>query len=397
MTAFATRAVHVGQVPDPLTGAVVPPVTFASTYVMDEVGVPRAGYDYSRSGNPTRSHYEAALASLEEGERALAFPSGLSAEDTVLRALTRAGDSVVYSQDVYGGTFRLLNILLPTEGKSTIGLDATDTDSLRAAIRDARPRVVWLETPSNPLLDIIDITTAAELAHQVGAFLVVDNTFATPAQQLPLKLGADVVVHSTTKAIGGHADLVGGAAVFAPGLELGRAGVSETALVADETYWWQNATGAVPGPFDCWLGHRGLKTLLTRVRAASASAQQLAESLTAIPAVRRVRYPGLPGHPGHQIAAEQMSGFGQVVSFQVGDPGLAKAICESTELFALAVSLGAVESLIEYPAAMTHPQKADSEAAIPADLVRVSIGLEDPGDLIADLTQAIERAVASHG
>ncbi|MDR1432338.1 MAG: PLP-dependent transferase [Propionibacteriaceae bacterium] len=397
MGEFATRAVHVGQSHDPVTGAVVPPVTFASTYVMDEVGVPRAGYDYSRSGNPTRSDYEAALASLEEGERALAFPSGLSAEDTVLRALTRAGDSVVYSQDVYGGTFRLFNVLLPAEGKHAVGLDATDSGELRAAIFGNKPRVVWLETPSNPLLDVIDIAATAELAHSVGAFLVVDNTFATPAQQLPLKLGADVVVHSTTKSIGGHADLVGGAAVFAAGLELGRAGVSETGAVPDEAYWWQNATGAVPGPFDCWLGHRGLKTLQTRVRAAAGSALQIAAALTQLPQVAKVRYPGLAEHPGHEIATRQMSGFGQVVSFQVGDPDLAKAICEGTELFALAVSLGAVESLIEYPAAMTHPQKADTSAAIPADLVRLSIGLEDTGDLIADLSQAIARAVAKHG
>ncbi|MDR1712432.1 MAG: aminotransferase class I/II-fold pyridoxal phosphate-dependent enzyme [Propionibacteriaceae bacterium] len=392
MPEFSTRAIHVGQEPDPITGAVVPPVTFASTYVMDQVGVPRGGYDYSRSGNPTRDGYQAALASLEEGESALAFPSGLSATDTVLRALVQPGERVLYSQDVYGGTYRMFNQLLPAECRLAHGLDATDTVALANAAGELRPRVVWLETPSNPLLDIIDIESAAAIAHAVGAFLVVDNTFATPALQRPLTLGADVVVHSTTKAIGGHSDLVGGAAVFAPGLELGRPGASETGLVAAEAYWWQNATGAIPSPFDCWLGQRGLKTLDARVRAACANAQIIAEFLETVPQVTRVRYPGLPNDPGHQTAVEQMDGFGAVVSFQVGSAQAAKAICEATKVFLLAVSLGAVESLIEYPAAMTHPQKSGSAAAIPADLVRLAVGLEDSDDLIADLRQAFAAA-----
>lgn len=390
----STLAIHTGQTPDPITGAIVPPLSLATTFVMDEVGVSRAGYDYSRSGNPTRSALEETLAALEGGEAAFAFPSGLSAEDTVLRVLTRAGDTVLYGQDVYGGTYRLLTAVLASEGRRAVPVDVFDLDATERAIARERPTVLWVETPSNPLLQIADIEALARLAHVSGTHLVVDNTFASPALQRPLAWGADVVVHSTTKLIGGHSDMVGGAAVTAKGLTLpcGRTGPGGSRQVGAELGYLRNATGAVPGPFDAWLASRGLKTLKVRAASASASARAIADHFAGHPGVRRVYYPGRADHPGHDIALRQMDGFGTVVSLGCDSEALARLVCEHTRLFSLAVSLGAVESLIEHPATMTHAAKADSELAIPQDLVRLAVGLEDANDLIADLEQAFLTA-----
>lgn len=388
---FATRAVHTGQDPDPVTGAVVPPITLASTFVMDEVGELRLGYEYSRSGNPNRSNLEAALASLEGGAAAFAFPSGLAAEDSLTRTLTRVGDTVLFGRDVYGGTYRLFTAVGTVEGRRAVAINTFDLAETERALATERPTLVWVETPSNPLLEIADLPALAELAHRYGALLVVDNTFASPAAQQPLGLGADAVVHSTTKLIGGHSDMVGGAVILSEGLVLpnGRVGPGGSRLVADELGYLRNAVGAVPGPFDAWLAARGLKTLTIRVRQAAASAQLIAEHFTDHPALRRVLYPGLPGHPGHDIAKRQMNGFGTVVTFEVADEPAARLLCSSTQVFALAVSLGAVESLIEHPAQMTHTAKAGSDWAIAANLVRLSIGLEDVEDLIGDLEQAL--------
>ena len=392
MRGLRTRAVHVGQTPDPVTGAVVPPIHLASTFVMDEVGVTRAGYDYSRSGNPTRDAFQVALANLESGGEAVAFPSGLGAEDTLIRALTRPGDHILAGTDVYGGTGRLLRSVLPAEGRTVARVDTTDREAVRAALAERRARLVWVETPSNPRLEISDIAVLAGIVHSAGGWLVVDNTFATPVFQRPIKLGADIVVHSTTKFVGGHSDLVGGAVVLSPGLALPEAGLSGSRSAGDELRWWQNATGAVPGVFDCWLAHRGLKTLAVRVEAAAKSAGTIAAALETMPGVRRVWYPGLASHPAYATAVRQMSGFGSVISFEMGSPGAARLVAESTEIFSLAVSLGAVESLIEYPYAMTHGVLAGTPDAAPDTLVRLAVGLEDPGDLIGDLVQAIRRA-----
>jgi len=392
MTGFSTRAVQIGQSPDPATGAVVPPLVLASTFVLDDVETPRAGYDYSRSGNPTRDGYQLALADLESGDQAVAFPAGLSAEDTLIRVLTRAGDKVLYGRDAYGGTGRLFTWILPAEGRSAGRVDTTDPDAVRVALAQTGATVVWLETPSNPLLEISDIAAIAEIAHAAGAFVVADNTFATPVFTRPIELGADVVIHSTTKFVGGHSDLVGGAAIFAPGLTLKHEGLSGSEDAAEETRWWQNAIGAVPGPFDCWLAHRGLRTLPVRVKRAAESAQIVAEALTEIPQIEHVWYPGLESHPGHAVAARQMSGFGAVVSIELATPALARRVAESTTLFRLAVSLGAAESLVEYPYGMTHQALASTADAAPDKLVRLAVGLEDPEDLIADIRQAIEIA-----
>lgn len=387
---FATRAVHVGQDPDPVTGAVVPPLVLSTTFVMDAAGSPRAGYDYARSGTPGRTAFEEALASLEGGAAALAFPSGLSAEDTLLRVLAGVGDTVVFSGDVYGGTFRLLTAALAHEGRRGLAVAATRLDEVAAVVAAERPVVLWVETPSNPLLEVADLAALASIAHGVGALLVVDNTFASPALQRPLAFGADVVVHSTTKLIGGHSDTTGGAVVVGSGVELpgGRVGAGGSRSVADEVAWLRNAVGAVPGPFDVWLAHRGLKSLRVRALGASATAQELARRASDLPGVVEVLYPGLDSHPGHELAAAQMDAFGVVVSLRCASAEVARAVCERTRLFALAVSLGAVESLIEHPASMTHATKADSPQAVPDDLVRLSVGLEDVEDLWADLERA---------
>ncbi|MCW5950756.1 MAG: PLP-dependent transferase [Propionibacteriaceae bacterium] len=393
----ATAAIHAGQQPDPVTGAVVPPLYLASTYVMDKVGVPRAGYDYARSGNPTRSSLEIALAAVEVGERGFAFPSGMAAEDLLLRVLTRPGDSIGYATDVYGGTYRLFTAVLPAEGRTAVPVDLTELVGLRSALDELGPSLVWLETPSNPLLEIVDIQAIAQLVHDAGALLVVDNTFASPALQQPLTLGADIVVHSTTKSIAGHSDLVGGAVVVAAGVHLPnrRVGVSGSTLVGDELAYWQNATGSIASPHDCWLASRGLKTLRVRVTAAGASAHFLARHFDGHPQVVEVCYPGLASHPQHELATRQMRGYGSLLTLRFAEAEIARAVCESTRVFALAVSLGAVESLIEHPASMTHATKTDSPSAIADDMVRISVGLEDIEDLTADLEQAITTATGS--
>jgi cystathionine gamma-synthase len=376
---FETLAIHAGQEADAATGAVVPPIHQTSTYKQDGVGVLRGGYEYSRSANPTRTALEGALAAVEEGERGFAFASGLAAEDTLIRALTRPGDHAVIPDDAYGGTFRLFDKVEKAWGLDHSPAPVSDVDAMRAAIEPGRTRLVWVETPTNPLLTIGDIEALAAVAHDAGALLVVDNTFASPYLQQPLTLGADVVVHSTTKYVGGHSDVVGGALVVRDH-ELG-----------ERIGFHQNSMGAVAGPFDAFLAHRGLKTLAVRMDRHCDNAERVVEFLQQHPAVSRVRYPGLPEHPGHKVAAGQMRRFGGMVSFQVagGEPA-AVAVCERARLFTLAESLGGVESLIEHPARMTHASAAGSPLAVPADLVRLSVGIETATDLIADLAQALE-------
>jgi cystathionine gamma-synthase len=374
---FNTRAIHAGQEPDPATGAVIPPVHLTTTYKQDGVGGLRGGYEYSRSGNPTRTALHEALAALEEGTRALAFASGLAAEDTLLRTACRPGDHVVLGGDAYGGTFRLISRVLSEWGLEYTPTHLDDPDALRAAIRPTT-RVVWCETPSNPLLNITDIELTAAVAHEAGALLVVDNTFASPYLQRPLTLGADVVVHSTTKYLGGHSDVVGGALVI------------RDAELGERLAYNHNAMGAVASPFDSWLVLRSLKTLGVRMDRHSANAARVAAFLLDHPKVASVLYPGLPTHPGHDIAAKQMSGFGGMVSFRLRDgEDAALKVCDRAQLFTLAESLGGVESLIEHPGRMTHASAAGSPLEVPADLVRLSVGIEDVDDLLADLEQAL--------
>jgi cystathionine gamma-synthase len=377
MSGFNTRAIHAGQEPDPATGAVVVPVHLTSTYKQDGVGGLRGGYEYSRSGNPTRTALQEALAALEEGTTGLAFASGLAAEDALLRTVCAPGDHVVLPGDAYGGTFRLVSKVFSRWGVEHAPVDLNDLDALRAAIRPTT-RIVWCETPTNPLLNVSDIAALAEVAHSAGALLVVDNTFASPYLQRPLTLGADVVVHSTTKYLGGHSDVVGGALITADP-DLG-----------EQLAYHQNAMGAVAGPMDAWLVLRGIKTLGVRVDRHSANAARIAEWLLEHPAVGDVLYPGLPQHRHHEIAAKQMSGFGGMLSFRLrGGEEAALKVCERTQLFTLAESLGGVESLIEHPHRMTHASAAGSPLEVPADLVRLSVGIEDANDLLADLEQAL--------
>ncbi|MCW2576157.1 MAG: Cystathionine gamma-synthase [Modestobacter sp.] len=376
-TGFNTRAIHAGQEPDPTTGAVVVPVHLTSTYKQDGVGGLRGGYEYSRSGNPTRTALQEALAALEEGTTGLAFASGLAAEDALLRTVCAPGDHVVLPGDAYGGTFRLVSKVFSRWGVEHTPVDLNDLDALRAAIRPTT-RVVWCETPTNPLLNVSDIAALAQVALEAGALLVVDNTFASPYLQRPLTLGADVVVHSTTKYLGGHSDVVGGALVTAD------AGLGE------QLAYHQNAMGAVAGPMDAWLVLRGLKTLGVRMDRHGQNAMRIAEFLLDHPAVGDVLYPGLPQHRHHEIAAKQMSGFGGMLSFRLhGGEEAALRVCERTRLFTLAESLGGVESLIEHPHRMTHASAAGSPLEVPADLVRLSVGIEDVEDLLADLDQAL--------
>jgi cystathionine gamma-synthase len=377
MSGFNTRAIHAGQEPDPATGAVIPPVHLTTTYKQDGVGGLRGGYEYSRSGNPTRNALHEALTALEEGSAALAFASGLAAEDTLLRTVCRPGDHVVLGGDAYGGTFRLISRVLSEWGLEYTPAHLDDPDEVRAAMRPTT-RVIWCETPSNPLLNITDIEATAAVAHDSGALLVVDNTFASPYLQRPLTLGADVVVHSTTKYLGGHSDVVGGALVV------------RDAGLGERLAYNHNAMGAVASPFDSWLVLRSLKTLGVRMDRHSANAARVAEFLLDSPAVTSVLYPGLPSHPGHDIAAKQMSGFGGMVSFRLRDgEDAALKVCDRAQLFTLAESLGGVESLIEHPGRMTHASAAGSPLAVPSDLVRLSVGIEDVDDLLADLEQAL--------
>ncbi|MGR6914536.1 cystathionine gamma-synthase [[Actinomadura] parvosata] len=374
---FETLAIHAGQEPDPLTGAVVPPIYATSTYKQDGVGGLRSGYEYSRSANPTRTALETALAAVEGGARGLAFASGLAAEDTLLRTVCKPQDHVIIPNDAYGGTYRLFAKVHERWDLHYDPVPLHDLDAVAAAMTQ-KTKVVWVETPTNPLLGIADIAALAQLAHDNGSLLVVDNTFASPYLQQPLALGADVVVHSTTKYVGGHSDVVGGALVAAD------AGLGE------ELTYHQNAMGAVAGPFDAWLTLRGLKTLGVRMDRHCDNAERVVDLLLAHPRVTEVLYPGLPDHAGHEVAAKQMRRFGGMVSFRVaGGEAEAVAVCDRAELFTLGESLGGVESLIEHPGRMTHASAAGSPLEVPADLVRLSVGIETVDDLLADLTQAL--------
>ena len=373
MSGFETRAIHSGQAPDPFSGAVVPPLSLSTTFAQSSVGEHR-GYEYARSGNPTRAALEECMASLEGASRALAFASGLAAEDAVLRTLA-AGAHVVIPNDAYGGTFRLVDKVW---GLSYTASDLS-IDGLESAWRDDT-KLVWVETPTNPLLSIVDISAVSSFAHQRGAQVVVDNTFATPYLQQPLALGADVVVHSSTKYLGGHSDVVGGVAAVLD------------ADLGERLAFHQNAVGAVPGPFDCYLVLRGIKTLAVRMERHCANASVVVDFLVGHPAVASVRYPGLAAHDGHDVAARQMNGFGGMVSFIVkgGEPA-ALEVARSTSLFTLAESLGAVESLIEHPARMTHASVTGSELEVDPGLLRLSVGIETASDLVADLSAALDR------
>ena len=383
---FSSRAIHVGSEPDPTTGAVVPPIYATSTYKQDGVGGLRGGYEYSRSANPTRTALEECFAALEGGERAFAFASGLAAEDCVLRSLLAPGDHVVVPTDAYGGTYRLFNRVARPWGVEHSIARIADVEAVRAAIRP-ETRMIWLETPTNPLLGIADIAAMAEVAHEAGALLVVDNTFATAYLQNPLVLGADVVVHSTTKYSGGHSDVVGGIVVTASG-----AHTAAGEPVTERIGFHQNAMGAVAGPFDAWLVLRGLKTLAVRMERHCDNAEAIVEFLKAHDGVTAIYYPGLPDQVGHEIAARQMKRFGGMVSFRVkGGEDVAVKVVGETQLWTLGESLGGVESLIEHPGRMTHASVAGTELEVPADLIRLSVGIEDVEDLIADLKQALDR------
>ncbi len=375
---FATRAIHAGQDPDPTTGSVITPIHATSTYVQDGVGNQRAGYEYSRTGNPTRSALEECLASLEGGRFGRAFASGMSATDAVLRATLRPGDHLIIPDDAYGGTFRLIDKVLTGWGVDYTPARVSEVDEVRAAIRP-NTKVIWVESPTNPLLNIADLAALAQLAHDTSTRLVVDNTFASPYLQQPLEHGASVVVHSTTKYLGGHSDVVGGAMI------------TSDEEVAGQVAFLQNTAGAVPGPFDAWLTLRGLKTLALRMERHSRNAENLVTALHKHPKVDRIYYPGLPDHPGHEVASKQMRHFGGMLSFtHVDGEQAAIDVCSRTRLFTLAESLGGVESLIEHPGRMTHASTAGSLLQVPAELVRVSAGVEESEDLVADLLAALE-------
>lgn len=373
----ATRATHAGYRPDPATGAVNVPIYASSTFAQDGVGGLRGGFEYARTGNPTRAALEASLAAVEEGAFARAFSSGMAATDCALRAMLRPGDHVVIPDDAYGGTFRLIDKVFTRWDVQYTPVRLADLDAVGAAITP-RTRLIWVETPTNPLLSIADITAIAELGTDRSAKVLVDNTFASPALQQPLRLGADVVLHSTTKYIGGHSDVVGGALV------------TNDEELDEEFAFLQNGAGAVPGPFDAYLTMRGLKTLVLRMQRHSENACAVAEFLADHPSVSSVLYPGLPSHPGHEIAARQMRGFGGMVSVRMrAGRRAAQDLCAKTRVFILAESLGGVESLIEHPSAMTHASTAGSQLEVPDDLVRLSVGIEDIADLLGDLEQAL--------
>ncbi|HEY3558803.1 MAG TPA: cystathionine gamma-synthase [Kribbella sp.] len=375
---FETLAIHAGNEPDPTTGAVVPPIYATSTYKQDGVGGLRNGYEYSRSANPTRTALEECLAAIEAGNRGFAFASGLAAEDTLIRSVCAPGDHVVFPDDAYGGTFRLFSRVLSNWGVEMTPAAVTHPEAIRAAIQPGKTKVVWLETPTNPLLNVADIAIVAQIAHEAGALLVVDNTFASAYLQQPLELGADVVVHSTTKYMGGHSDVVGGALV-----------VRDSEL-ADKIAFHQNAIGAVAGPFDSWLVLRGIKTLGVRMDRHSDNAEKVVEFLQRHKSVSQVLYPGVDGHPGHETAAKQMKRYGGIVSFRVtGGEAQALDICNKAEVFTLGESLGGVESLIEHPGKMTHASVAGTPLEVPADLIRLSVGIETIDDLLQDLDQAL--------
>ena len=372
---FATKAIHVGQDPEAMTGAVTVPVFQTSTFAQEAVGK-HSGYEYARTGNPTRTALQNALAALEGAAFGVSFASGLAAEDAVLRLL-QPGDHVVLGNDAYGGTFRLISKVFGRAGITWSAHDLADTAALGEGWPEAT-KMVWVETPTNPLLTVVDIAAVAQVAQRNGAQLVVDNTFATPYLQNPLVHGADIVVHSTTKYLGGHSDVVGGFVA------------TDDGDVHDHLTFIQNAVGAVPAPWDCYLTLRGAKTLALRMERHNTNAAAIVELLQAHPAVTKVLYPGLPGHPGHDAARKQMRGFGGMVSFQVGSQDAANTVIEATRVFTLAESLGAVESLIEHPGVMTHASAAGSALEVPDDLIRLSVGIEDEADLLADLRQALD-------
>jgi cystathionine gamma-synthase len=376
----ATRAIHAGYRPDPATGAVNAPIYASSTFAQDGVGGLRGGFEYARTGNPTRAALEASLAAVEGGTFGRAFASGMAATDCALRALLRPGDHVIIPDDAYGGTFRLIDKVFTKWGIDYTPVALSDLDAVRAAVT-AATKLIWVETPTNPLLSIADIAGNAQLASAAGAKMLVDNTFASPALQQPLALGADIVLHSTTKYIGGHSDVIGGALI-----------TDDEEL--DEAFaFLQNGAGAVPGPFDAYLTMRGLKTLVLRMQRHSENAALVAEFLDGHPAIESVLYPGLPSHPNHQVARRQMSGFGGMVSVRLhGGREAAQRLCARTEIFILAESLGGVESLIEHPGAMTHASTAGSQLEVPDDLVRLSVGIEESGDLLGDLEQALRKS-----
>ncbi len=375
---FETAAIHAGQGADPRTGAVVPPIYQVSTFKQDGVGGLRAGYEYARSGNPTRTALEECLAALENGTRAFATSSGLAAEDLLLRTVLRPGDHLIVPIDAYGGSYRLFEKVLAPWGVANTAVDQSDLDAVRAAIVPGKTKIIWTESPTNPLLSISDIAELAKIAHDANAILVVDNTFASPYLQQPLNLGADAVVHSTTKYLGGHSDVIGGAIV-----------VKDDQL-ADQIAYHQNAMGPIAGPFDAWLVLRGAKTLAVRMDRHCQNARAIVDFLVSHERVSEVRYPGLVTHPGHEIAKRQMRDFGGMVSFRVhGGLEAALQVCNRAELFTLAESLGGVESLIEHPAKMTHASVTGSALEVPDDLIRLSVGLEHIDDLIADLARAL--------
>jgi cystathionine gamma-synthase len=377
---FSTRAIRAGQEFDPTTGAVVPPVYMTSTFVQDGIGGFRGGYEYARGGNPTRDSLQELLASLEGGRSAFSFASGLAAEDALLRAVLKPGDHIVMGNDVYGGTHRLVSRVFVPWGVSISTVEMSDLDAVRHAIRPDATKILWVETPSNPLMKISDIAALSELGHEFGALVVVDNTFASPYLQRPLELGADVVVHSTTKYLGGHSDVVGGAVVL-----------NDEELAA-KVGFVQFGVGAVSGPMDAWLTVRGIKTLAVRLDRHSSNAQALAERLVGHPKLEAVYYPGLPSHPGHELAARQMKSFGGMISVAVaGGAAQAKKFAESTTVFQLAESLGGVESLIGYPAEMTHASVKGTALEVPDNVVRLSVGIEDERDLIDDVLGALDR------
>jgi cystathionine gamma-synthase len=380
---FETRAIHEGQQPDPATGSVIVPIYQTSTFAQDAVGQNK-GYDYSRAANPTRTALQICLSSLESAEHGVAFASGMAAVTTVLH-LVHPSERIVSVNDVYGGVYRLLSQVYEPKGYDVAFLTAEQINEGLGEHLDERTRIVWLETPTNPLLNVIDIERAARAAHEVGAIVVVDNTFATPYLQRPLELGADIVVHSTTKYLGGHSDVIGGFAA------------TNDPTIAERLYFLQKSLGAVPGPFDCWLVLRGIKTLALRMERHSQNARRVAEYLAAHDAVEKVLYPGLSDHPGHEIAKRQMKDFGGMVSFLAGSEEEAVELVGRTKIWRLAESLGGVESLIEHPAEMTHASTADSPFPVPKNLIRLSVGIESVDDLIADLEAALVRSAATAG
>jgi len=377
---FETRAIHEGQQPDPATGSLIPPIYQTSTYVQEAVGVHK-GYDYSRVGNPTRTALQAVLASLEGAEFGAAYSSGIGATTTLMHMVS-PGERVVAVNDVYGGVYRMFSQVYEPKGYAFEFVPSDEINTNLSAHLDERTRIVWLETPTNPMLNVVDIRAAADAAHDAGAIVVVDNTFASPYLQLPLEHGADIVLHSTTKYIGGHSDLIGGFVA------------TNDPSIAERLYFLQKSLGAIPGPFDCWLALRGVRTLALRMRAHSENARKVAAFLDEHAAVERVLYPGLPSHPGHEIAARQMSDFGGMVSFLAESEEEAVALVARTKVFKLAESLGGVESLIEVPARMTHASTAESSFAAPPNLIRLSVGIESADDLVADLEAALVRSPA---